>query len=124
MKKKLKFFIGWVRKGLNCPHNESLRLPCPWFCPRAASVLLDSPTIWDFFAAEDSEDEKEDHKNVRQQRQAASKAASKQREMLMDDVGSEEEEQEDDEAQFQESEYRGLPKGTHTGGFLAGALRM
>lgn len=67
------------------------------------------------FPAEDSEDEKEDHKNVRQQRQAASKAASKQREMLMDDVGSEEEEQEDDEAQFQESEYMGWQKGAAKG---------
>lgn len=55
------------------------------------------------FVTEDSEDEKEDHKNVRQQRQAASKAASKQREMLMDDVGSEEEDQEEEEAPFQES---------------------
>lgn len=56
-----------------------------------------------FDVAEDSEDEKEDHKNVRQQRQAASKAASKQREMLMEDVGSEEEQEEEDEAPFQES---------------------
>lgn len=55
------------------------------------------------YFTEDSEDDKEDHKNVRQQRQAASKAASKQREMLMEDVGSEEEQEEEDEAPFQES---------------------
>lgn len=58
---------------------------------------------YNFGITEDSEDEKEDHKNVRQQRQAASKAASKQREMLMEDVGSEEEQEEEDEAPFQES---------------------
>lgn len=76
----------------------------------AQSSVLCIHDLGPCFAADDSEDEKEDHKNVRQQRQAASKAASKQREMLMDDVGSEEEEQEDDEAQFQESEYMGLEK--------------
>ena len=62
----------------------------------------------DFDVAEDSEDEKEDHKSVRQQRQAASKAASKQREMLMGDAGSEEEQEEEDEAPFQESACRAL----------------
>lgn len=58
-----------------------------------------------FCIADDSEDEKDDHKNVRQQRQAASKAASKQREMLLEDVGSEEEPEDDDETPFQESMY-------------------
>lgn len=94
--------------GLNCPQSNSVSVLTPsWVtCPSPrgrSSVLCIHHTLGPF-AAEDSEDEKEDHKNVRQQRQAASKAASKQREMLMDDVGSEEEEQEDDEAQFQESE--------------------
>lgn len=64
-----------------------------------------------FDLTEDSEDEKEDHKNVRQQRQAASKAASKQREMLMEDVGSEEEQEEEDEAPFQESTWGWLVTG-------------
>lgn len=95
---------------LNCPHGHSENVWTPsWIyenilLPGGRSSVLCPQHSLGPFSAEDSEDEKEDHKNVRQQRQAASKAASKQREMLMDDVGSEEEEQEDDEAQFQESE--------------------